>query len=185
MEFLLIAVGISLIVWVIFTFNILIRNNNRTKNALSDIDVQLKRRYDLVTNLVETVKGYQQHEASVLEEVTLARTAAIGVQRDGVAARAAAEMALSQALTGFFALAEAYPDLKASENFKLLQQQLVALEDDIQSARKYYNASVREMNNAIQVFPASLIASAFGFKSSEFFGAPEHEKQSVVISFNK
>jgi LemA protein len=185
MEFVILAVGTSLVVWVIFTFNTLIRNNNRTKNALSDVDVQLKRRYDLVPNLVEVVKGYQQHEASVLEEVTLARTAAIGVQRGTIAERAVAETALSGALKSFFMVAESYPDLKASENFKQLQMQLVTLEDDIQSARRYYNACVREMNTTTQIFPSSIVASIFGFKEGEFFGAQDNEKGVVNVSFSK
>lgn len=168
-----------------YIFNGLVSNNNRAKNALSDIDVQLKRRYDLVPNLVETVKGYQQHEATVLEEVTKARMAAISVERGGVAARAVAETALSGALKSFFAVAEAYPELKASENFKQLQAQLVTLEDDIQSARRYYNATVREMNNAVQVFPSNLIAPMLGFTRLEFFGADEKEKEVVNVSFEK
>ncbi|MFA5946758.1 MAG: LemA family protein [Patescibacteria group bacterium] len=179
----IVAVLGAVITAIILTFNKLIRNNNRTKNALSDVDVQLKRRYDLVPNLVEVVKGYQQHEASVLEEVTLARTAAIGVQRGTIAERAVAETALSGALKSFFMVAENYPDLKASENFKQLQMQLVTLEDDIQSARRYYNACVREMNTATQVFPSSIVALAFGFKEGEFFGADEKEKANVNVSF--
>jgi len=185
MPLLILLIVVGVIGGVIYVYNGLVSNRNRVSNALSDIDVQLKRRYDLVPNLVETVKGYQQHESTVLEEVTLARTAAISVQRDGVAARAVAETALSGALKSFFMVAESYPDLKASENFKQLQSQLVILEDDIQSARRYYNATVREMNNAVQVFPSNLIAPMLGFNKLEFFGAEENEKAAVNVSFSK
>lgn len=182
----LIALFVGVMIgWVILTFNTFVRHGNRVKNALSDVDVQLKRRYDLVPNLVEVVKGHQQHEGSVLEEVTKARTAAIAVERGGIAERAVAETALSGALKSFFAVAENYPDLKASENFKQLQMQLVTLEDDIQSARRYYNASVREYNTAMQVFPASLVASVLSYKPAEFFGADDKEKAPVAVTFQK
>ncbi|MEK7511751.1 MAG: LemA family protein, partial [Patescibacteria group bacterium] len=134
-------------------------------------------------NLVETVKGYKEYESSVLETVTNARTSAMNAESSGVAGREQAENALSGALKSLFAVAENYPQLKASENFQKLQDALSAIENDIQSARKYYNATVRELNNAIQVFPASIVAGAFGFKQTEFFGADESEKTAVKVSF--
>ncbi len=172
-----------IVIWVIAVFNNLIRKSNQVKNAWSDIDVQLKRRYDLVPNLVETVKGYKDYEASVLENVTNARTSAMNAQGGGVAGRAQAENMLSSALKSVFAVAENYPQLRASENFQKLQDELSSLEDNIQSARRYYNAASRELNNSTQVFPASIIAGIFGFKQSEFFGADEAEKGAVKVSF--
>jgi len=185
MPMLILVVGVLMLGWIVLIFNKLVSYRNRTKNALSDIDVQLKRRYDLVPNLVETVKGYKAHESSVLEEVTKARSNAMSVGSNGIAARAMAETALSGALKSLFAVAEGYPDLKASENFKQLQEQLATLENDIQSARRYYNATVREMNNAVQVFPSNVIAPLLGFKTGEFFGAEEKEKENVAVSFGK
>ncbi|MCX7615901.1 MAG: LemA family protein [Patescibacteria group bacterium] len=176
-----IGVGAIVLVWVIAVFNSLIRKRNRVKNAWSDIDVQLKRRYDLIPNLVETVKGYKEYEAAVLENVTNARVSAMN-QTDLVA-KAQAENMLSSALKSLFAVAENYPQLRASENFQKLQEQLSAIENDIQSARRYYNAAVRELNNAIQVFPANVVAGIFGFRQAEFFGADENEKDVVKVSF--
>jgi LemA protein len=177
----LIVIVVILLIWIVAVFNSLVRKRNRVKNAWSDIEVQLKRRYDLVPNLVETVKGYKEYEASVLENVTKARTSAMS--QTSVAGRAQAEDMLSAALKSLFAVAENYPQLKASENFQKLQDQLSSLENDIQSARRYYNAAVRELNNAIQVFPASIVARIFGFKQAEFFGVDESEKEAVKVSF--
>lgn len=179
----IIAVAVVLIIWIISIFNSLIGKRNRVRNAWADTDVQLKRRYDLVPNLVETVKGYKDYEASVLESVTNARTSAINSAGGATAGRVQAEDALSGALKSLFAVAENYPQLKASENFQKLQDQLSFLENDIQSARRYYNAAVRELNNAIQVFPASIVAGVFGFAQSEFFGAAEDEKGPIKVSF--
>lgn len=178
----IIAVIALLVVWIIAVFNSLIGKRNTVKNAWSDIDVQLKRRYDLVPNLVETVKGYKNYEASVLEKVTEARTRAMSAQANPQT-RAKAENAFSDALKSLFAVVENYPDLKASANFQQLQTELSSLENDIQSARRYYNAAVREFHNTIQVFPNNIIAGMFGFKESEFFGADEQEKESVKVSF--
>lgn len=177
-----IGAGVVLLTWIIGVFNSLVGKKNRVKNAWSDIDVQLKRRYDLVPNLVETVKGYEGHEASVLLNVTKARTSAMN-QGGGASDKAQAENMLSEALKSLFAVAENYPQLKASENFQKLQDQLSSLENDIQSARRYYNAAVRELNNAVQVFPASIVAGIFSFKQSEFFGVDEGEKGAVKVSF--
>jgi len=180
---LLIPIGLVLIfvIWVISTFNSFIVKKNRVKNAWSDVEVQLKRRYDLIPNLVETVKAYKEYEASVLENVTKARINAM--TQTHLPEKAKAENELTLALKTLFAVAENYPNLKASENFKQLQDQLSAIENDIQSARRYYNAAVREFNNAIQVFPANILAGIFGFKPEEFFEAEEEEKEPVKVSF--
>ena len=171
--------GVVLVDYGVKLYNALVTKRNGVQNAWSDINVQLKRRYDLVPNLVEITKGYKDYEASVLESVTNARKNAMS--QDTVAGKTQAEQKLSGALNSFFAVAENYPDLKASENFKKLQEQLAALESDIQSARRYYNASVRELNNAIQVFPSSLIAEAFKSKPSEFFDVDASEKDNVKV----
>lgn len=164
-------------------FNSLISKRNRVKNAWSDIDVQLKRRYDLVPNLVEVVKGYRDHEASTLERVTQARSGALNYQNKGAESRGQAEEMLTVTLKSLFAVVENYPQLMASQNFRTLQEQLVTIEDNIQAARRYYNAAVRELNIAVQVFPANILAAIFGFKKEEFFGAKESEKEAVPIKF--
>jgi LemA protein len=150
-------------------FNRLVRTRQMANEAWSGIDVQLKRRSDLVPNLVDTVKGYAAHERSVLEEVTALRGAARALPSDDVAARAQAEGALSAALGRLFALSENYPDLKASANFLGLQQQLSDLENDIQMARRYYNGAVRNLNVLVQSFPSNLIAGVFGFAQRDYF----------------
>jgi LemA protein len=177
----IVVIVVVILLWVIATFNSLIRKRNRVRNAWSDIDVQLKRRYDLIPNLVETVKGYKDFEASVLENVTQARTNAMN--QVGIKSKGEAENMLSEALKSLFAVAENYPQLRASENFQKLQDQLSNIENDIQSARRYYNAAVRELNNAVQIFPANIVAKIFGFKQEEFFGAEEVEKEVVKVSF--
>lgn len=178
----IIAILAIILLWGISVFNSLVSKSNRRKNAWSDVDVQLKRRYDLIPNLVETVKGYSGFEASVLEKVTQARTAAMSGQGAGVAGRAQSETILGGALKSMLAVAENYPQLKASENFQKLQDQLASLENDIQSARKYYNATVRELNTATQTFPSNLVAGMCGFKQEEFFGAEEGERAAVKVS---
>src|SRR5262249_45350190 len=139
----------------------------RADEAWSDIDVQMKRRYDLIPNLVNTVKGYAAHESGAFEEVTAARAAAMGAS--GIAERGAAENALSGALKSLFAVAEAYPDLKANQNFLQLQNELADTENKIQAARRFYNSNVRDLNIKIDTFPTNLIASTFGFTKKEFF----------------
>ena len=180
-SWIVIGVVAILLIWTVAVFNSLVKKRNRVSNAWSDIDVQLKKRYDLVPNLVETVKGYKEYEASVLENVTNARTSAMS--QSSVAGKAQAENMLSSTLKSLFAVAENYPQLRASENFQKLQDQLSSIENDIQSARRYYNAAVRELNNAVQVFPANIVAGNFGFKQAEFFGAEESEKSAVKVSF--
>lgn len=178
----LLVVVVLIVLYGVVVFNGLISKRNRVKNAWSDIDVQLKRRYDLVPNLVETVKGYKNYEASVLENVTKARTSAMNLS-GGSTGRAEAENALSGALKTLFAVAENYPDLKASTNFGQLQSELSNLENEIQGARRYYNASVREFNTATETFPSNIFAGIFGFKASDFFGADESERANVKVSF--
>ncbi|XKT75144.1 MAG: LemA family protein [Patescibacteria group bacterium UBA2103] len=180
MTALYIALGIvgALILWVIFTFNRLVGLVNRGKEAWADIDVQLKRRYDLIPNLVETVKGYAAHEKSVFEEVTKARTAAMNA--DGAHDQAEAENMLSGALKSLFAVSEAYPDLKANENFLNLQNELTDTENKIQAARRFYNTVVRDLNTALEVFPTNLIAGMFNFSSREFFELEEEAAKDPV-----
>jgi LemA protein len=170
------------ILWVIAAFNGLVTLKNRAKEALSDIDVQTKRRYDLIPNLVETVKGYAAHESQLFEKVTQARAAAISAT--GLSGKADAENALSGTLKSLFAVAENYPDLKASTNFLELQRELTDTEDKIQAARRFYNTNVRDLNIKIETFPANIIASSFGFKEMELFQAVnEAEKQPVSVKF--
>jgi len=178
---LLIVVGL-LVVIVIALYNGLIRLRVQADNAWSDIDVQLKRRYDLVPNVVETVKGYAGHERGTLEAVIKARSSAMAAQ--GPAAKADAENILTGALRQLFALSEAYPQLRAVESFTQLQNTLTALEDSIQNARRYYNAVVRDLNTKIQVFPSNIIAGMFNFKPREFFevSAPA-EREAPKVSF--
>lgn len=170
------------IVWFIALYNKLVRGRNEVKNSFSQIDVQLKRRYDLIPNLVETVKGYAQHEQATLEKVIAARGAAM--QASGVAARAAAESQLGQALANVLALGEAYPDLKANQNFLKLQEEITTTENRIGYARQNYNDQVLQQNNAIQMFPSNLVATAFGFREEEHFAlASEAEAQVPQVKF--
>jgi len=178
----ILAVVVLVIFWVIGVFNGLVTLKNRAKEALADIDVQLKRRYDLIPNLVETVKGYASHERELFEKVTQARASAMNAQ--GTANKAEAENALSSTLKSLFAIAENYPDLKASQNFLALQNELTDTEDKIQAARRFYNTNVRDLNIKIESFPANLIAGSFGFKEMELFQtANEAEKQPVSVKF--
>lgn len=170
------------ILWLIATYNGLVTLKNRTKEAWSDIDVQLKRRYDLIPNLVETVKGYAAHEKEIFEKVTQARAAALSAT--GMKDKAAAENVLSGTLKSLFAVAENYPDLKASQNFLELQRELTDTEDKIQAARRFYNTNVRDLNIKIESFPTNIMANAFGFKQMELFEtANEAERQPVSVKF--
>jgi len=176
----IIAVGL---IWLISAYNGLIRLRQRVKNGWSQIDVQLKRRYDLIPNLVETCKGYMQHEREVLENVTRARTQAIEVS-GGAAEQAKAENFLSQTLRSLFAVAENYPQLKANENMLKLQEELTTTENRVSFARQHYNDQVMKFNTKTEVFPTNLIAGAFGFTKKDFFQteAPE-EREPVKINF--
>lgn len=173
---------VVLILWSITVYNGLVIRRNRVREAWSDIDVQLKRRYDLIPNLIETVKGYVTHEKSVLENVTKARTEAIGAQ--GKTEKAGAENMLSDTLKSLFAVAENYPQLRANENFLELQRELSDTENKVQASRRFYNGAVMEFNTAIQVFPTNMVAGMFGFKREEFFGLEdEAEKEPVKVKF--
>jgi len=169
------------LLWLVSLYNRLVRGRNEVKNAWSQIDVQLKRRWDLIPNLVETVKGYMHHERETLEAVTKARQQAIAVTGD-VAARAQAENLLSQTLRSLFAVAENYPDLKANQNFLALQEELTSTENKIAFARQYYNDAVLRYNNLVQMFPSNIIASNFGFSPEVYFElqAPEERRRPEV-----
>lgn len=177
----ILGVIVVAIFWLIGVYNGLIRLRNRTDEAWSDIDVQLKRRYDLIPNLVETVKGYAKHEKELFENVTQARTRAMGAK--GVEEKGKAENMLSGTLKTLFAVAENYPDLKANENFLKLQDELADTENKIQAARRFYNGNVRDFNTKIQIFPNNLIASMLGFKKYDFFEIEEGEKEPVKVQF--
>lgn len=168
---------------VVSLYNKLVRLRNTVRSSWSDIDVQLKKRYDLVPNLVETVKGYATHEQSLFTKVTDARARAIEASGPGETAKA--ENVLRDSLKSLFAVAEAYPDLKANQDFLQLQIQLKEIEDSIESARRYYNAVVRDFNTAIEQFPSNLIASRFGFEKNDFFelSSPEVERKPIKVGF--
>src|SRR5262245_15410568 len=173
---LLVVVGL----WLIATYNGLVSLRQRCRQAFSDIDVQLKQRHDLVPNLVETVKGYAAHERGTLEAVVAARNAAVAAH--GPAAQAAAEGALQGALRQLFALAEAYPDLKANQNFQQLQGELSDLENKIAAARRFFNNAAAEYNSTRESFPAVLFAQSMGFSSQEFFNLEEAERKAVATA---
>src|SRR3954469_21267370 len=168
---------------VVALYNRLVALRVRSENAWSDIDVQLKRRADLVPNLVSTVKGYATHERETLDSVTEARTRAVAAQSAGPAERAQAEAALTNALRGLTVAVEGYPQLQASGGFRDLQSQLATIEDAIQNSRRYYNAVVRDFNTAISTFPSNLFASSMGYKELEFFQAEEGERAVPKVSF--
>lgn len=177
----IIVAAAAIILWIVAVFNGLVVLKNRAKEAWSDIDVQLKRRYDLIPNLVETVKGYAKHEKELFEKVTQARVSAMGAQ--GMHQKAEAENFLSGTLKSLFAVAENYPDLKASANFLELQRELTDTEDKIQAARRFYNTNVRDLSIKIERFPDNFIAKAFGFKQMELFETAAGEKEPVKVQF--
>ncbi len=184
MTFIVILIILIVLVFaVIAMYNKLVRLRNTVKSSWSDIDVQCKKRFDLVPNLVETVKGYATHERTVFEKVTEARSMAM--KATNAAEMARAENMIRDTLKSLFAVAEAYPELKANANFLQLQSQLQELENNIESARRYYNAVVRDYNILIESFPSNLIASQFGFKQEQLFQleAPEAERKPVKVSF--
>ena len=185
----LIVVIVVLVVIVLLgawlAYNGLVAKRNRTQEAWSQIDVELKRRHDLIPNLVETVKGYAAHERGTFEAVTTARAAAVGAGATGDPAKIApAENALSQSLRSLFAVAESYPQLRAVESFVALQEQLTATEDKLEFARRYYNSSVRDFNTALQTFPRNIVARTFGsFHAAEFFQSDEADRAVPAVSF--
>jgi len=176
----IIIVAVVIVLALIYIYNSLIKLRLRVKNAWAQIDVQLKRRYDLIPNLVDTVKGYMKHEKSVLEEVTKARTS---LTHGSMKSKAKASNQITDALKSIFAVAENYPQLKASENFKQLQEELSGTESKIAYARQFYNDSVMAFNEGIQVFPKNIFAKMFGFSKEDFFGTEEKEKKNVKVQF--
>jgi LemA protein len=178
------VVVVLLILFFIFTSNGLVKARNRVDNAYSQIEVQQKRRYDLIPNLVETVKGYAAHERGTLDEVTQARANAINAQQSGsLSEQAQAENVLTGALKSLFAVAEAYPDLKANQNFLNLQEELTATEDRIAYSRQFFNDSVLSYNNAIQTFPRNFIAGMFNFEKRDFFDAEPEATGAPQVQF--
>ncbi|MBN2058513.1 MAG: LemA family protein [Candidatus Saganbacteria bacterium] len=171
------AIVVVLVLWVIMSFNRLVVLRTRAEEAWADIEVQLKRRYNLIPNLVNTVKGYASHESQVFEKVTQARASAMGAT--GMAEKAQAENALSSTLKSLFAVAENYPQLKANENFMQLQKELTDTEDKIQYSRRFYNTNVRDYNIKTQIIPTNIIASMFGFKKKDMFEIAEAAQREV------
>ena len=174
MEWVVLALIVLAVLWVIWAYNLLVSLRNRVQNGWKQIDVQLKRRHDLIPNLVEAVKGYMKFEQDTLQKVMEARAKAVG--STGVQATADAENLLTQSLGRIFALMENYPELKANENVLRLQEELTTTENQIAFARQYYNDLVMQFNMRQEVFPSSLVAGFFNFKPSEFFSVPEAEK---------
>ena len=177
----IIAAVVLFVLWVILNYNRLVTLKNRVKEAWSDIDVQLKRRYDLIPNLVEIVKGYAAHEKELFEKVTDARARAMGAK--SIKEKETAENELSGTLKSLFAVSENYPDLKASQNFLELQRELTDTEDKIQASRRFYNGNARDINTMIESFPSSIIANIFRFKKADFFEAEASQKEPVKVSF--
>ena len=176
------AIIILLALWIAGAYNGLVKLKNRAKEAWADIDVQLKRRYDLIPNLVEIVKGYAAHEKEVFEKVTEARSNAM--KAETMKEKAQAENILSDTLKTLFAVSEAYPDLKASTNFLELQRELTDTEDKVQAARRFYNGNVRDLNIKIESFPANLVASSLGFQKMELFELEEAaEREAPKVKF--
>jgi len=177
----ILGIAVAVVLWLIASYNLLVRRKNRVEEAGADIEVQLKRRYDLVPNLVETVKGYMGHEREVFERVTEARA---GLAQGGMQEKMRADNALESTLKTLFAVAENYPDLKANANFLELQRELTDTEDKIQAARRFYNTNVRDYNTKLQVLPDSLIAQIGGFKAKEFFQLDSAEEaKAPKVSF--
>ncbi len=185
--YILIGLIVLTVLWVIMAFNRFVRLINRAKEAWADIDVQLKRRYDLIPNLVNTVKGYASHEKGVFEAVTEARTRSMNAEVKGdVKGVAQGENMLAGALKSLFAVAENYPDLKANTNFLELQRELSDTENKIQAARRFYNTNVRDLNTAVESFPANIVAKMFKFSQRDFFELGEGEaaaKEPVSVNF--
>jgi len=176
------VVAIILAAWFLGVYNNLVMRRNIVNESWSGIDVQLKRRYDLVPNLVETVKGYASHEKNLFEKVTQARASAVSAT--GVVEKGRAENAFSETLRSLFAVAENYPDLKASQNFQELQKNLNEIEFEIQASRRYYNGCVRDFNTAVQIFPNSILAKMFNFKARDFFEITEQaQKEAPKVAF--
>jgi LemA protein len=171
--YILLGIIVAVVLYFIIKYNGFISLVNRSKEAWADIEVQLKRRYDLIPNLVNSVKGYATHESTAFEKVTAARSAAMGAKSMGDHSKS--EAMLGSAITGLFGIAEAYPDLKANTNFLELQRELSDTENKIQAARRFYNTNVRDLNTAIEQFPGNMIAKMFSFSKMEFFDLPDND----------
>lgn len=180
----IIVIVAVILIWIVATKNSLVGLNNQVEEAFSTMDVYLKKRYDLIPNLVETVKGYASHEKDTLRQVVAARNHAASISSDDLDAKIAGENQIDQALTHLFAVSEAYPDLKANTNFIDLQNQLKQIEEDIANARKYYNGTVRNFNNRVQMFPSSLIAGMFHYSVKPFYKVENAaERENVRVHF--
>lgn len=182
MIIILVILGV-LVLWAVFSYNGLITLRNRSEEAWADIEVQLKRRYDLIPNLVNTVKGYATHESTAFEKVTAARSAAMGART--VADHSKSEAILGQAMTGLFGIAEAYPELKANTNFLGLQNELSDTENKIQAARRFYNGNVRDLNTRLETVPTNVIGNMFRFQKKDYFDIPDDgvESKPVEVKF--
>ena len=178
--YIIIAIVVIILIALFVTYNSFVKLNNKVKEAFATMDVYLKKRWDLIPNIVETVKGYAKHEKSTLTEVIKMRNSAYDSMTDDEKIKANEK--LSNGMVKIMALAESYPDLKANENFKDLSKQLSQIEDDIANSRKYYNATVRDFNNKVEMFPSNVIAKIFGYKSKNMFEASEEERQNVKVS---
>lgn len=179
--YVVIGAVVLIVFWLLATYNSLVTLRNRVREAWSQIDVQLKRRSSLIPNLIETVKGYAKHEKGVFEEVTKARSVMIGAKTPGDAAKANDQ--LTGALKSLFAVAEAYPILRASENFKQLQDEISDTETKVAASRQFYNTNVLDINNSLQTIPSAWVGQMFGFKLEEFFKASESEKADIKVNF--
>ena len=179
--YIIIGTVVLIVLWLLVTYNSLVTLRNRVREAWSQIDVQLKRRSSLIPNLVETVKGYAKHEKEVFEKVTKARTALMGATSLGDKAKA--NDMLTGALKSLFAIAEAYPELKASENFKQLQEEISDTETKVAASRQFYNTNVLDLNNSLETVPSAWIGQMFGFSKEEFFKATDEEKKDVEVKF--
>jgi len=179
--YIVLGIIVLVVLWLLATYNGLVTLRNRVREAWSEIDVQLKRRSSLIPNLVETVKGYAKHEKSVFENVTKARSALLGAS--SLSDKAKANDQLTGALKSLFAVAEAYPDLKASENFKQLQEELSDTETKVAASRQFYNTNVLDLNNSLETFPSSIVGNTFGFTKEEFFKATNEEKADISVKF--
>ena len=179
--YIVIGAVVLIVLWLLATYNSLVTLRNRVREAWSQIDVQLKRRSSLIPNLIETVKGYAKHEKGVLEEVTKARTALMGAKNPHEAANA--DNMLTGALKSLFAVAENYPQLRASENFKALQDEISDTETKVAASRQFYNTNVLDLNNSLETIPSAWIGQMFSFQKEEFFKAQEEEKADIKVKF--
>jgi len=183
-SYIVLGIAVAVVGWLVFTFNALVLGRNRAKEGWADIDVQLKRRYDLIPNLIDSVKGYMKHESETLAKVTEMRT--LAMQGGNLTDRAENENMLTGALKSVFALSENYPDLKANENFVELQRELTDTENKIQASRRFYNSTVRDFNTKIEQVPTNFVAGVFGFKVRDFFELADSEaaaREPVKVSF--